>query len=810
LKDLLSISELAELLECSRETIKKRMQRGQFVSAVYIQRDQAIKLGLEWSSKAVRNPKGRPYVSINDPAIPEHVRKKYYELKLTCERSGSPSLPGEVEPLATAQPPIFHFPRLAKAPRPGKDTQSTENQTQAVGKNHTTGCDLLIIPPETPASRLPDSFEDEPSPAVGQDTDQHHPLHPPDESGRLPDPEIPVLPEGASLNAPGGAGSHTMSLTGAAITPPPGSSFELQVYAQLPDWARRQVDKYLPLVKKTEGMNRTETEKALSHWNSENPELAMSSRSLRLAKKRYREKGIAGLASKRGANAGRTIVRDEWLDYFQSLYLKEGAPSAYSCWLVTRGKFCEEKDFPVYQTFIYQLRRRVPADAIYLARYGEGAWNRKFGMYIERDYSNILCGEVWVSDHAQIDVAVAGTDGKPFFPWVTAWRDMKSGKWLGWLLHKEPPKSDHVFQSFYYACRDFGIPKHIYIDNGKDYRAKDFAGGRTKAGKLTVHESSARSMCSLLGLDIHFALPYNAQAKNIERDFLKIKESFSKHVPGYRGGHTKERPEALSGEIRRGKILGSGEFAALLSVHVFHNLNRAPSQGKTLKGLCPDEIYEGEAQNAFVAPEALSILCMRISGSRAIGRNGVKDSRSKETYFAEWMLGQKGRKVYLRRDPSDIETAWVFAAETDEYLGKGYRVEGIPAIVVGEEEREMLAGAMADKRAARKIAKAYASDVREIPPLEKVANMAVGNALLSGYEPPSTSGNRGAEVKKYPMTDAVFEQEQRSALDGGADYSAVAPLPRRLHEKIYQSKADREREEAEKKLLEEERKNGRT
>ena len=241
-------------------------------------------------------------------------------------------------------------------------------------------------------------------------------------------------------------------------------------------------------------------------------------------------------------------------------------------------------------------------------------------------------------------------------------------------------------------------------------------------------------------------------------------------------------------------------------MHLFHNLNRAPSQGKTLRGLCPDELYGREAENAFVEPEALSILCMRISGARAIGRNGVKDSRSKETYFAEWMLGQKGRKVYLRRDPSDMEVAWVFDAGSDEYLGRGYRVEGIPAIVVGEEQREMLASAMADKRAARKIAKAYASDVREIPPLEKVANMAAGNALLSGYAP-STGGRRDAEVKKYPMTDAVFEQERRSAIDGTADYSAVAPPRRQKPKKIYLSEADREREEAEQKLLEEESNN---
>ena len=741
---------------------------------IYLQEDEVLKLGLQRSSKAVRNPQGRPYISIDDPAIPDFVRKKYYA-KITRESSGSPlSLigAGQSSPPARAvgSPTTLQFLPPEEDPRPGKDIES-----------------------------------DKPQPAVGQGTITSFIYPPPEGSGWLPDSEITVLPGGASLRTPGNAGLE-MSLPGTdPSAQTPGSSYDLLEYRALPDYARRQVDKYLPLTLRTEGMSRAETEKEISRWNSENPELAMSARSLRHARKRYRERGVAGLASKRGGRAGQTIVWDEWLEYFKSLYLKEGAPSAESCWIITRGKFSGEKTFPHPQTFVYQLRRRMPADAIYMARHGEGAWNRKYGMYIERDYSNILCGEVWVGDHAQLDVAVADSDGKPFFPWVTAWRDMKSGKWLGWLLHREPPNSDHIFQSFYYACRDFGIPRHIYIDNGKDYRAKDFAGGRTRSGKLTVDEASARSICAVLRVDVHFALPYNAQAKNIERDFLKVKETFSKHMPGYRGGHTKERPEALAGEIRRGKILRSEEFSALLSLHLFHNLNRAPSRGKNLSGLCPDELYGREAQNGFVEPESLSILCMRISGARAIGRNGVKDSRSKETYFAEWMLGQKGRKVYLRRDPSDMETAWLFDAGSDEYIGRGYRVEGIPAIAIGEEQREALSAAMADKRAAREIAKAYSSDVREIPPLEKVANMAVGNALLSGYAP-GGGGGRGAEVR-FPETDAVIEKERLVALDGKADYSTVAPPRREPRRKIYQSEADREREEAEQKLLEEETKN---
>ena len=67
-------------------------------------------------------------------------------------------------------------------------------------------------------------------------------------------------------------------------------------------------------------------------------------------------------------------------------------------------------------------------------------------------------------------------------------------------------------------------------------------------------------------------------------------------------------------------------------------------------------------------------------------------------------------------------------------------------------------------------------------------------------------GEGGAEVR-FPETDAVIEKDSLTALDGKTDYSAVAPPRREPRRRIYQSQADREREEAEQKLLEEETKN---
>lgn len=48
-----------------------------------------------------------------------------------------------------------------------------------------------------------------------------------------------------------------------------------------------------------------------------------------------------------------------------------------------------------HRSFQRKLERLVPVGAIYIARKGKSAYNRKYGKFIDRDYSNINCGEVY-------------------------------------------------------------------------------------------------------------------------------------------------------------------------------------------------------------------------------------------------------------------------------------------------------------------------------------------------------------------------------------------------------------------------------
>lgn len=576
------------------------------------------------------------------------------------------------------------------------------------------------------------------------------------------------------------------------------SEIDFQKYSDAPQWSKYQVDKYIQVLSVTQKLKGRALQQFIFEWNKNNFNNQTSYSSIIRMRKRYEEFGVCGLLARYGNNSGRTIIADKYFDYFKILYLVEGAPSLQSCWDLTLGYAMQQepnfnkKMFPTPITFKRRLEREVPKQSIYMARYGESAWNRKFGGYIERDYSSVVCGKVWVSDHAQIDVACLTSDGNVVFPWVTAWRDYKSGKWLGWILQCGHPNSDLIFQSFYYAAETYGLPNDVIIDNGKDYRSKDFAGGRKKIN-VETNEAKTTSMLAELNVDVHFALPYNAQTKPIERDFLKIKELLSKHCVGYRGGNVVERPEKLAKEIKDGKIIPFEKFKEIFDDFIINILNKRPSQGKNHNGLSPNELFNQEFKEKITTSrDALKLFCMRTSRTFTIGRNGIKDNELGITYWSDWMISKTGLKVYLRRDIQNYKEAWAFRADNEEFVGKVTAVRAVAALHAETVSKDEFKEAMSIKKRNLKITKSYIKQTREISLEEKCENYKTAYASVEKACKPKVS-----KIANTNMDKAIRKNKEMEAF-GRQDLSMFLEEKVVKEEPLYLFETD--------KILEEERK----
>ncbi len=575
---------------------------------------------------------------------------------------------------------------------------------------------------------------------------------------------------------------------------------DAEIYAAAPEYNRRKADKYMELIKLTDGMGRSEIESFCAEWNRVYPDCKTSYNSIAAARKAYRDSGVAALLGRLGSNAGNTKIDDQDFEYWRALYLKEGAPGAVSCWkkafgaALLRDESLGKQSFPSYMSFLRRLERETPASAIYMARYGEAAYRRKYGYYIKRDYSDILAGEIWVSDHAQVDIAVSymvGKDERYAFPWVSVWRDYKSGKWMGWDLHIEPPKSDHIFLSLFRAGCDYPLCSGFYLDNGKDYRHKDFTGGRRKC-TVSVSQRDTIPLIQPLQIEVCWAWPYNPQSKPVERDFLRNKNDFAKHLVGYRGGNVVERPESLNSHIKARKIIPFDDFSKIFDRWVANVINREMISSGHRKGYSPDQIYEMEAPTAAkngaikqVSPDALKLLCTHTGPSRKIGRRGYYDSTLGVDYFDSWMIPMQGKTVYNRTDPKRCQECWIFDAENHASLGKAYLHPETPALARDDLSRSKLRDDIALLRRTNKVIRSYVkSAYRETPAEETVANHVEAVRVLNkarGYEPAEIEINAPRLATEM---DRAITREGKRATSGTDDFCLEKYTPQTNHDEL--------------------------
>jgi putative transposase len=429
---------------------------------------------------------------------------------------------------------------------------------------------------------------------------------------------------------------------------------------RVPEKIRLEMAKRLEVLKEFDkAQGRKEKEKALKVCNMRNPEVKISISQAYELHRKFRNEGASALIPKWKSFSVSSVPDDQY-EYFKKMYLTQQQRGAAACRDLLSLQF---KDLPSTDAFMRRLRREIPPHIIYYYRRGPAQYDRKFGCYAGRDYLTVAPGEIYVMDHHQIDVAVLGRDGRPFFPWATVCADIRSRKYLGWVLCPQP-NTDTIHLAFRRACLRYGIPKEVLIDHGRDFRSHLFSGG-SKRFRLQIDETRTKSIICLLGVIPDFAQPYNAKSKPIERSFLTLKERFSRLLPAFRGGDVTERPEELAEIIKSRKLIPIVEFERLYSGFVEAVFNNSSHRGDRMDGRTPNEVFaEGNVARA-IDENSLSLLLYRSSRPAAVGKNGV--TLFGRVYYADPLLLLKGQTVYLRFDPGEIGRVWVYTMK-DEFI----------------------------------------------------------------------------------------------------------------------------------------------
>jgi hypothetical protein len=150
---------------------------------------------------------------------------------------------------------------------------------------------------------------------------------------------------------------------------------------------------------------------------------------------------------------------------------------------------------------------------------------------ITRSRAGLLPMDWVVGDVHPVDIVMTRDDGSTAHARMIAWLDVATNRiWFDLVLCEASTgiRNKHLIQSFLRMVAAWGMPKTLYIDNGKEYL---FADKLNDALQLVAQLSRPDGRT----VRIVRALPFDAPAKPIESMFRAV-ERLLQHIPGHTGG----------------------------------------------------------------------------------------------------------------------------------------------------------------------------------------------------------------------------------------------------------------------------------
>lgn len=412
-------------------------------------------------------------------------------------------------------------------------------------------------------------------------------------------------------------------------------------------------------------------------WNHEHPQFRRSRKTLYDWLKKTRTGNVEKLIDKRGGhNRGQSSIPEYYKEYFLNLYLQETEPPFDSCFKLTKIEANKKGEIIPGKKAFHNLIKNMDESVIARWRKGKKFFEDHYMPTALRDYSSLNPNELWVSDHHLWDVFVRIPDNrggwKAVRPWGSYWMDMRTRKVVSSFMRVESPNSDIVLLSFGIAVEKYGIPNEVYLDNGKDYKARDlfFPEGHMSKQDLENKEivnhgmvekelkKSSNSLAANLKIDVTYAIPFNARAKPIERFFDTIEKNFGKFYPSYAGSNAKNRPENLK-DLDIMDMITLEEFIKQHTVFIEEIYNNSTHSGDSMDNKSPNYWYNNiDFKKRIMSSEALYFTLMRTTRPRKIQKEGI--TFNKELYINMEFQNYVGVEVFARYNPTKPEIIYIF------------------------------------------------------------------------------------------------------------------------------------------------------
>ncbi len=366
---------------------------------------------------------------------------------------------------------------------------------------------------------------------------------------------------------------------------------------------------------------------------------------------------LPALAPRRKGGGTEAEIHPDLWEAFKSDYLRPERPTLTSVHRrVGRIAAARGLSLASERTFRRRLEREIEPELMVLRREGAEALRRAVPAH-RRSVAELRAME-WVNiDGHRFDVFVRTPDGRIVRPMMVAIQDVFSRKMLA---HRIGTEESAVLTRLAFAdlFRDWGIPGHCKLDNGRAFASKWITGGTKTRFRFKIRAEEPMGLLPGLGVKTHFTLPFRGQSKPIERGFRDLCDSIAKH-PAFAGAYTGNNPMAKP-ENYGSKAVEWDRFCAVVTVEMAAYNAQTGRRTEMAKGRSFDEVF---AESYAVAPiqKVVDPAVMRMALlaadqkliSKATGHLELEGNR----YWHPQMFALRGERVTVRFDPDNLHGA---------------------------------------------------------------------------------------------------------------------------------------------------------
>ena len=363
---------------------------------------------------------------------------------------------------------------------------------------------------------------------------------------------------------------------------------------------------------------------------------------IRLWIKRYREKGLAGLAnhvSRSDKGTPRTL-EDTAIQLIEGLALQTPRRSMAAIHRQVTAIAKEQGWKPPSYDRVRHIIKNLDPALVTMAHQGAAAYREEFDLLYRRESPH--ANAMWQADHTPLDILLLDETGKPAKPWLTAIEDDYSRAIVGYRLSFQEATALTTALTLRTAIwrkedprwHAYGIPTVFYSDHGSDFTSKHM-----------------EQVAADLPMELIFSQVSIPRGRGkIERFFRSVDQLLLQDTPGY----------APKGSTGVKATLTLAAFEQRFRTWLLEDYHQRIHEETRCK---PSERWEagGFVPRMPRSLEQLDLLLLTVAKTRRVQQDGIRFQGYR--YIDPTLAGYVKEDVVIRYDPADLAEIRVFHQE---------------------------------------------------------------------------------------------------------------------------------------------------